>query len=136
MSQPQDRKLLAKIALEKSEKALQDAVNNLDLSLFVSQNRVYYSIFYIVSALAYLDDFISLIKSHHKLMGKFNKKYIYEDKLFDSSLIKTYRALIVNREFADYNYTFEPTKESVSRDIELAKAFIHEVKPYVLDKLK
>ena len=125
--------ILARIALEKAENALQDACNSIDISLFVVQNRAYYSVFYIVSALAYLDDFVT--KSHHKLMGQFNKRYIYQNTIFDKSLIKIYRSLIVNRELTDYDFTSKPVKENVIKDVENAKLFIDTVKPYILKML-
>lgn len=130
----QRKEILAQIAIEKSEESLKSACDNLETSLPTAQNRAYYAIFYIVCALAYLDDFIC--KKHHYLMGQFNKRYIHENKIFDSSLNKIYGTLILNRERSDYSFNTKPTKEGVLKDIEDAKIFIETVKPYVLDRLK
>lgn len=107
----------------------------LEDSLTGSQNRAYYAVFYIVTALAYLDGFIPLIKSHHKLMGYFNKNYVYQNKTFNSSLTKIYKELILNREKSDYDFLFKITKEQVLISIEEAKKFIEVVKPYILKRL-
>lgn len=129
----QHKKDMAKIAIEKAEEALKASYDNLDINLTVAQNRAYYSIFYMVMALAYLDDFIT--KSHHKLMGEFNRRYIHQEKVFDKSLFKIYKVLIKNRELSDYDFTYKLEKESVLQNIEDARTFIEAVKPYVLNKI-
>lgn len=126
--------ILAQIAIEKSDEALKMSCKTINESLATAQNRAYYAIFYIVSALAYLDDFVT--KSHHFLMGQFNKRYIYDKKIFDKSIFKIYKALIRDRESSDYDFTYKLTKEGVLQDIEDAKVFIETVKPYILQRLK
>lgn len=132
--QRHDKFILAQIALEKSDEALKAGYDNLDISLTTTQNRAYYAAFYVVSALSYLDNFVS--SSHHYLAGQFNKKYIHEQKLFDKSLSKIYSTLIRNRETSDYNFTAKITKENVLKDLEDAKIFIEAVKPYILKRLE
>lgn len=127
------KKILAKISLEKADEALKASSDNVDLNLNTAQNRAYYAIFYMVMALAYLDDFVT--KSHHKLMGQFNKIYIYQKKVFDKSLTKIYKTLILDRESSDYDFTYDLTRETVLKNIEDAKTFIETVKPYILEKL-
>ncbi|MDD3013803.1 MAG: HEPN domain-containing protein [Candidatus Gastranaerophilales bacterium] len=129
----QHKGIMVKVAIEKAEDALKSSNENIDINLYTSQNRAYYAVFYIVMALAYLDDFVT--KSHHKLMGQFNKRYIYEQKVFDKYLIEIYTNLIKKRESADYDFTYKLTKDKVLKDIESAKTFINSVKPYVLKKL-
>ncbi|OGI29292.1 MAG: hypothetical protein A2287_00600 [Candidatus Melainabacteria bacterium RIFOXYA12_FULL_32_12] len=125
---------MAKISIQKADEALKASYDTLDINLNTAQNRAYYAIFYMVMALAYLDDFIT--KSHHKLMGQFNKRYIYQERVFDKSLIKIYSTLILNRELSDYDLTAKPIKEDVLKDIEDAKTFIDTVKPYILERLE
>lgn len=127
--------ILAKIAIEKSDEAMKTAYQTLDISLTNTQNRAYYAVFYVVSALAYLDGFVKAIKSHHKLMGQFNKIYIYEKKVFDPSLSKIYKTLLLNREISDYDFTAKNKKDDILKDLDLAKTFIGTVKPYVLQRL-
>lgn len=126
--------ILAQMAVEKSDRALKSAIDNSETgNLETAQNRVYSAIFYLVSALSYLDGFVS--SSHHYLQGQFNKRYIHEQKIFNESLFKIYKALIRNRELSDYNYTDKITKERVLKDLEAAKLFIIAVKPYVIQRL-
>jgi len=129
----QHNAILAKHSLEKAEKAIQEGYKNIDISLTIVQNRAYYAVFFAVIALGYLDGFVT--SSHHQLMGWFNKKYIYQDKIFSFSLNKIYSRLIRNREFFDYSLIEEPIIENVLKDIEDAKFFIETVKPYLLEKL-
>ncbi len=128
--------VLALIAIEKSDEALKAAYASVEISLTVSQNRAYYAVFYIVCALAYLDDFVPFIKKHHKLIGYFNKYYLHENKIFDKSLLKIYKNLILNRETADYSFITKPVKEEVTSDIECAKTFIETVKPYIFKRIE
>ena len=127
-------KILIENCLGKSNKALQDAYANIEVSLSVAQNRAYYAVFYIVLALGYIDGFVT--GKHHQLMGWFNKKYIYQDKVFDSSLAKIYNTLMINREKSDYDVTQNPTREDVMKDVDSAKVFIEAVMPYIHKRLE
>jgi len=125
----QYEKILIENCLEKANKALQDAYSNMDVSLSVAQNRAYYAIFYIVLALGYIDGFTT--GKHHQLMGWFNKKYVYQDKVFDSSLAKIYNTLMINREKSDCDVTQNPVRADVIKDIDSAKVFIETVMSYI-----
>lgn len=124
---------LVKYSIEKSEKALETGFKNLEIDLQVSQNRAYYAVFYIVLALGYLDGFKT--GKHHQLMGYFNKKYIYEKKIFKPELSDIYSQLISNREKFDYNVSFKLSEESVIDNLNKAKVFIDIVKPYILSRI-
>lgn len=126
----QHNEILAVNSLEKANETLNAGYANIDISLITAQNRAYYAVFYTVLALGYLDDFIT--SSHHKLMGWFNKKYIYTDKIFDSSLGKIYSTLIRHREIFDYDVSEIPIKENVEKDLNASKIFLETVKPYIL----
>jgi uncharacterized protein (UPF0332 family) len=126
--------VLVKNSLHKSEQALKSSELNLANNLLTeAQNRAYYAVFYVVLALGYFDDFAT--SKHHQLMGWFNKKYIYEQKTFDPSIIRIYNRLIRNRETFDYDVSQNPTKENTVKDIEDAKLFIDIVKTYILKNL-
>jgi len=131
----QQYKLMIKLSIEKAEKALISSELNLNNNLLTEvQNRAYYAVFYIVLALAYLDSYVT--GKHHKLMGWFNKKYIYENKTFDKSFGKIYGKLISNREKFDYDVEEYPEKDQAIKDLEDAKFFVSEVKKYILEKLE
>jgi len=125
----QHKEILIKYSIEKSEKALEAAINNLELDLTTAQNRAYYAAFYIVLALAYFDDFQT--GKHHKLMGWFNKKYVYENKIFEQKLSKIYSKLLSNRENFDYSVTEYPELETVKNNIKEAEFFVETVKKYI-----
>lgn len=130
----QHKKTLIENVLIKSKEALQDAEEVVKIRPSLAQNRAYYSIFYMVLALGYLDEFTT--GSHHKLLGWFNKNYIYENKIFDSQLSKIYNNLLLNRETADYDYIKKSDKEAALKDIEAAKSFVNIVEPYILERFK
>ncbi len=129
----QHNKTLAMNSLEKAQEALKAGYANLDISLTTAQNRAYYAVFYTVLALGYLDEFIT--SSHHKLMGWFNKKYIYTDKIFDSSLSKIYSTLIRHREIFDYDVSETPIRENVEKDLNSSKIFVQALNDYILQRL-
>ena len=130
MMQPNE--LLIKNCIEKADEALTDAKNNINLSLRLVQNRIYYAIFYVVLALAYLDGFAT--GKHHQLMGWFNKEYIYKNKIFDTKLKTIYQTLLANREKFDYDVSKNPEKDRVEKDFKDAIFFVETVKQYILEK--
>ena len=131
----QQYKLMIKLTLDKADQALASAKLNFENNFLTeTQNRSYYAVFYVVLALGYLDNFVT--GKHHKLMGWFNKKYVYENKIFDKSFSKTYSRLIANREKFDYNVDEFPDKEQTIKDMEDAKFFVSKVKNYILHKIQ
>jgi len=126
--------ILINNCIEKSKIALIDAERNLKESIYVTQNRNYYAVFYIVLALAYLDGFQT--GKHHKLFGWFNKEYIYKNKIFDIKLKDIYQTLMANREKTDYEVSEVPTKEQAEQGLADAKFFVATVKEYILKQLK
>ncbi|MEI7812430.1 MAG: HEPN domain-containing protein [Ignavibacteria bacterium] len=68
--------ILINNCINKSREAVEDAEFNFNNErISTALNRIYYSVFYSVLALAYKDDFIT--SKHLQLKGWFNKKYIY-----------------------------------------------------------
>ena len=120
--------------IEKAKIALADSERNMSESLYVAQNRNYYAVFYIVLALAYLDNFQT--GKHHKLFGWFNKEYIYTNKIFDIKLKDIYQILLINREKTDYGLTEEPVREQAEKGLIDAKIFVKTVEKYILKRLK
>lgn len=131
---PHEDIFLAEYSVEKSDQAIDTGIKNLEIDLQTSQNRIYYAVFYLVLALAYLDGFKT--GKHHQLMGWFNKKYIYQEKLFEPELNKIYSRLMLDRDNFDYIVSSKPIKEDVLRNLEDAKFFIDKVKPYILNRIE
>ncbi|MFH0702891.1 MAG: HEPN domain-containing protein [bacterium] len=130
-----DRKILIRHSLDKAEQALLSAKMNIDNDwLSDAQNRLYYAIFYCVLALGYLEGFIT--GKHGQLRGWFNKKFIYEDKIFDKSLLVIYNRLYKNRMLFDYTVYEIPEKSSAIEDLADAKIFVNELKKYILEKIE
>ena len=120
-----------KRAIEKSDTALRDARSNFDDEcLDTALNRIYYAIFYIVVALGYKHDFVT--SKHATLMGWFNKKFIYEDKVFDPELYVIYENTFRFRSQSDYDFTFHPNEEVTEGLLEQAEEFIDKVKAELL----
>lgn len=114
-------------AIQKSERALQDAQSDFDEeSLDSALNRLYYAIFYIVAALGYKYDFVT--SKHATLMGWFNKKFVHEDKIFDMELYIIYRNAFEFRNQSDYDFTFHPNEDIVEDLLKQAEKFIDRVK--------
>ena len=131
----QHKKILEKYSIEKAENSLKSCELNIQNNLFTeAQNRAYYSIFYIVLALAYMQNFVT--GKHHQLMGWFNKKYIHENKIFDKKFSKIYQRLLLNRQKFDYDVSKFPEKEQTIQDFEYAQFFVNEVKKYILINLQ
>ena len=125
--------LLAKYSLEKSDKALLAAEEMLEKEYQTTLNRAYYAVFYTVLALGYLDGFKT--GKHPQLMGWFNKKYVYQEKVFNHKYSDLYSQLMVNRDKFDYDVSSLPTRTDAVEGIKRAKKFIEEIKPYILSKI-
>ena len=71
-------------------------------------NRVYYSMFYIISALALKNEFSTL--NHSQLIGWFNKNFVKENKV-DRSIGKAIYKAFEQRTKSDYNVLQKFNKE-------------------------
>ena len=116
--------------IEKSDEALEVAKESLEKNrLTTALNRIYYAIFYTVTALAYKYDFTT--SKHYKLMGWFNKKFINDDKIFASEIYKIYRNAFLLRQESDYQTMFNPNIEEAKELLEKAKLFIETVRKII-----
>ena len=96
------KNILVYNSIEKSKQALNDAEYGLkDQRKNLVLNRLYYAIFYSVLALGYNDDFVT--SRQNQLMGWFNKKYIYENKIFNKKINEIYKTAYINRQESDYD---------------------------------
>lgn len=117
---------MIKIAKDKSFQALKSAFDNIENgNLETAQNRIYYAVFYIVTALAYKHDFVT--SKHNQLKGWFNKKFIYEEKLFDSFMIEIYNEVYQFRQKSDYDLSFSPDLNMVEESLSEAQEFVNRV---------
>ena len=129
------KKVLIDINIEKSDEAIESAEILLNNNKYISAlNRIYYSMFYIVSALARKHDFITA--KHTSLIGWFNKKYVHEDKIFDSSLAKFFNDSFFRRQENDYEDKNKlPLPEVIREYLSDAKDFIEAVRKEIFKDL-
>ena len=125
----QHKDFLVQNLIDKYKQAFADAKFALnDNRLETSQNRIYYAIFYIISALAYLKGFST--SKHSQLLGWFNKIFIKEG-IFEKELAITYKDAFEYRMKSDYEFTYKPTNEKVKALYNEADKFIKIVQEYI-----
>jgi len=123
-----------KAYIERSKKTLESAKNNLNADdLLTAQNRIYYACFYIVKPLSLLDDFIT--SKHKVLLDWFNKKYVYDNKVFSDSLFETYKKAFKNREKADYSILINFAKDEVIESYNNVKSFVETIEKHILERI-
>ncbi|MCX6151932.1 MAG: HEPN domain-containing protein [Ignavibacteriales bacterium] len=98
--------------------------------LFAAQNRIYYAIFYIVSALASKDGFST--SKHHQLLGWFNKNYIKTGKL-SQEIGEIYKNQFVYRTDSDYNDFIKLKIEDVQANFDNMIIFINTLEKLFLE---
>jgi uncharacterized protein (UPF0332 family) len=120
---------LIKYRIQRAEKTLKEAKWALEKdTLPLAENRIYYSIFYIVSALALKFDFST--SKHSTLRGWFNQMFL-KTKAIELDFGKTYSTAFEKRQKADYDDFVTFTPDEVSSDLENAKKFVQQVKKMI-----
>jgi len=123
---------LIRYRIEKAEGTIEEAELALKNDKFsLSENRIYYSIFYIVSALALRYDFST--SKHKTLKGWFNQAMVKTEKI-DVSFGKTYAKAFEKRQKADYDDYVTFNLEEVKLDLEKAKKFVIRIKKFISEE--
>ena len=123
MTQNEHKDIFISINIDKSNEALRIAEFAIsENAVTTALNRIYYAVFYTVTALAVKHDFIT--SKHAQMMGWFNKKFIHEDKVFNKELSKIYDNIFQFRQRGDYTSEYPA-------DIEKAKELLVDVKVFV-----
>jgi len=126
----QDNEILIKNWLSKSKETLQSAEKNVEINeLATAQNRLYYAVFYAVSALAQKNNFAT--SKHSQLKGWFSREFIKTNRL-DKKYGKLYFKLFESRQKSDYTFTYKPDKENLITNLSLVKKFIEEIEKWIL----
>lgn len=97
--------------------------------LHTAVNRIYYGIFYIISALALQENFQT--KNHGQLMGWFNREFIKTEKI-EKKYSLIYRWAFNNRQSGDYDDFINFTKEEVQVQYKEMIEFTHRIKKIIL----
>lgn len=129
-----DKKDLIKYRIERSKETIEDARIALGNSrLHNAENRIYYAMFYIVSALACYSDFST--SSHNKLIGWFNKNYVHAG-IVPKEFGKIYRRQFESRMESDYDDYIRLEYEDVKNDYENALRFISEIEKLIFSLIE
>ncbi len=125
----EDRQNLINLNLKKADESLNDAKILIENNrLFGSINRIYYSIFYSLSALAIKYEFSA--SKHSQLIGWFNKKFIKEN-IIRKEIGKIIREAFEKRMKGDYDALTCFTKIEVENLFEKIKKAIFEIRKFI-----
>lgn len=133
--QPEKKIEYLRQLIKKSDQAFDDAKFLISHKKFSAAiNRLYYSIFHLVSVLAYLEDFKT--SKHQQLMGWFNKTLIYEKKLFPVELFGIYKASFNSRMESDYEIINPPNEDDVDELFQNVSFFLEKIKGYLNSRIE
>jgi hypothetical protein len=96
--------------------------------LHLAANRIYYSVFYIVSALALKKGFKT--SKHSQLLSWFNKEFVKKE-LVDKNLGKFYLDAYEMRQEGDYDDLVSFELKYIEEKLVLAKEFIKKIKEII-----
>jgi uncharacterized protein (UPF0332 family) len=120
-----------KYRLNRSKETIDEAKLMMENNkLFAAQNRIYYAIFYIVSALASKDGFST--SKHHQLLGWFNKNYIKTGKL-PQEIGEIYKSQFIYRTESDYDDFIKLKIEDVKANFDNMIIFIETLEKLFLE---
>jgi len=125
----EDRETLIRYRIEQAYEAIEDAelsINHNKLKMAV--NRIYYGMFYILSALALKYKFKT--SKHQELIGWFNKNFL-KDKKIDRKYGTIVRDAFNNRSDGDYGAFIKFVKSDVLKNFEDMKDFISTIEEYI-----
>jgi uncharacterized protein len=122
----EDRKALIKHRISKANDAIRDVEFLIKSKKpLLAINRIYYGIFYILSALSLKHDYQT--SKHQQLIGWFNKEFVASGKL-DPKYGKIIHNAYKNRSTGDYDDFAEFDEEEVKDSFEEMKEFIAAVR--------
>lgn len=120
---------LIKYRLDRCKSSMEEAKIAIDLGkLHLAYNRIYYSIFYIITALALKSDFSS--SKHSSLLGWFNKNFV-NTGIVSKELGKIYNKAFENRQESDYEDMISFNIKDVKKDYDNMLVFIEEINKLV-----
>jgi uncharacterized protein (UPF0332 family) len=124
-----NKEALVKYRIHKAKETIIDAKLALDNGrISNSLNRIYYSIFYIVSALAVKHDFST--SKHKQLMGWFNFNFVRVG-IVSIDLWNIYKNSYENRQESDYEDFIEFEISDVENNYEEMLLFVSEIEKII-----
>ncbi|MBI2419498.1 MAG: HEPN domain-containing protein [Ignavibacteriales bacterium] len=122
----EEKQVLIRLRVEQSDEALNDTEYLLEGNrLSTAVNRLYYAVFYMLSAFALKDGFST--SKHAQLIGWFNKTYIHSHSI-DVKYSNLIYQIFKNREKSDYDFLFSMTREQVESSLNEIKELIDTLK--------
>lgn len=129
---PLDKEILIQYRVARSQETIIEAERAInDNHLHLAANRIYYSIFYIVSALAIKNNFST--SRHSSLLGWFNREFVKKN-IISQETGNIYNKAFQNRMKGDYDDLITFSKESIKENFSRMKLFVDEVKNLLLEK--
>lgn len=120
--------------MNKSQLTLEGARAVSELNLYeFAVNRLYYSCFYLVSALLLLDGLT--VKTHAGAIAKFSELYVKSGLLSRNHSI-TLNILFQNRQTADYDVEAEVSLEKYEELLAKTEEFVRDVEGLILSELE
>jgi uncharacterized protein (UPF0332 family) len=125
----EERETLIKYRIEEAHEAIGDAELSLkNNKLKMAVNRIYYGMFYILSALALKHKFKT--SKHQGLIAWFNKNFI-KDKKIDRKYGTIIRDAFNTRSEGDYGFFIKFVKSDVEKMFEDMKDFITTIESFI-----
>jgi uncharacterized protein (UPF0332 family) len=125
----EDRDQLIKYNIEKGKQAIEDVQFLMDSNkLYLAANRIYYGIFYMLSALALKNNFST--KNHGQLIGWFNKNFVKTSRI-DRKYSNILRLSFELRSDADYDVLKIFNKEEIQQSYSEMKEIISEIEKFL-----
>ena len=124
-----NKTVLIEYRISRSKETIEEARIAIENNqLFNAENRIYYAIYYIISALSLKNDFST--NKHAQLMGWFNKSYV-KTKIISPEVGKIYFDAFEKRQKGDYEdlKTFEP--EEVQVDFQSMLKFTEKIEKLI-----
>ena len=119
--------ILIKINIDKSDESLKMAeISIRENALMVAFNRIYYAIFYTVTALAEKHEFKT--SKHTTMQGWFNQKFVHQDKLFTREISEIYSEAFKYRQKGDYDALYQPDLQKAEELLKQARVFLDVVR--------
>ena len=126
-----DKDVLIKYRMERSMESIEEARISIDNNkMFNAENRIYYAIYYIVSAPAIKNDFST--SKHSQLLGWYNLNFV-KTNIISSELGKVYYGAFEKRQRGDYEDLKYFTLDEVSEDFKKMQNFVIEIEKLIIE---
>ena len=125
MLKEEDKAAIVKYRIDRAFTALDEAKEVAQLKRWtLVANRLYYSVFYMASALLVKNDIVT--KSHSGTMHLFGEQFVKSGKV-DKTYGQLYTKLFQMRQSGDYDDMFDIKEEAIVPYIERVDVFLHTI---------